>query len=92
MRHRPLSESEQQLSGGTEKKALNEGRAVPNYLQLALPLSQTVACVVCGKPFEVRRRRGRPQKFCSDACRDGQRLRQQAEWNIRARSNLDPQQ
>lgn len=49
--------------------------------QFALPLPQSAACSVCGKPFEVVRQRGRPQIFCGDVCRRIQQQRQMTHWN-----------
>ncbi|MBR0803589.1 hypothetical protein JQ636_08580 [Bradyrhizobium japonicum] len=51
------------------------------FSQLSLPLSQTSACDVCGKPFEVVRRRGRPARFCSDPCRIAQAKAQRSDWS-----------
>jgi hypothetical protein len=49
--------------------------------QLALSLVQSAACQVCSAPFEVTRRRGRPQLFCSDPCRRVQQQQQMLDWS-----------
>jgi predicted nucleic acid-binding Zn ribbon protein len=75
-------ESGQTVSDQTADDLISDGLAPPNYLhQLSLPLSQSTACSVCGTPFEILRRRGRPQQFCSDACRDKQLRQQKARWS-----------
>jgi hypothetical protein len=54
--------------------------AATNNLQARLPLQFAVRCEVCDAPFEIERRKGRPQKFCSDVCRQAQLSAQKAEW------------
>jgi predicted nucleic acid-binding Zn ribbon protein len=53
------------------------------YLQLALPLFGSASCVVCGAPFAIERRRGRPAKFCSDPCREAQLKAQKRAWAMK---------
>lgn len=48
--------------------------------QLSLLLAQPVRCVVCDAPFEITRRRGRPQLFCSPVCRRIQHRAQIESW------------
>jgi hypothetical protein len=75
-------ESDQSVSGGARDDGASAAQEQSVYLhQLSLPLSQSVACVVCGKPFQISRRRGRPQRFCSDACRQVQHRQQKADWS-----------
>lgn len=62
----------------TAAEALDRTNKFP---QLSLPLAQSSACDVCGRPFEVVRRRGRPQRFCSDACRAAQLKAQKSDWS-----------
>lgn len=75
-------ESDQRLTGDARASAAIEGLDRTNkFSQLSLPISQTSACDVCGKPFEVVRRRGRPQRFCSDTCRTAQAKAQRSDWS-----------
>lgn len=59
------------------------------FSQLVLPLPQPVACVVCSNPFEIVRQRGRPQKFCSAACRAAQHKQQKLNWEQARRLKND---
>jgi hypothetical protein len=55
------------------------------YLQALLPLGIKCRCAVCDAPFEILPGRGRPQRFCGDACRRLQIKKQKAAWGERAK-------
>lgn len=82
------SESNQRVSA---KPIVSIDERLPenlNYLpQLILPLRQPASCVVCGAPFEIVRQRGRPEKFCSDACRATQHHTQKITWASQKRKS-----
>jgi hypothetical protein len=81
MMHKNKIESDQLVDDNGCTPAAPDGASRPNCLQqLSLPLSLSIACAVCGNPFEISRRRGRPERFCSDACRGMQHRQQKAEW------------
>jgi hypothetical protein len=54
----------------------------PRQLELLAP-EIARSCDICGAGFVDVKRRGRPQKFCSDGCRIEARDRQKAAWNRR---------
>src|SRR5689334_444077 len=60
------------------------GSCEPNNLQSAqlelLDLSVPRKCAICGAIFEVEKRAGRPERFCSDACRKASATAQQRSW------------
>jgi hypothetical protein len=75
-------QSDQLLGADASTSAASVGVGEQNYLhQLSLPLTQSITCVVCGKPFEISRRRGRPEQFCGDPCRRGQHRQQKSDWS-----------
>jgi len=75
------TESGQSVSDDAGVRLANDDLGASNYLhQLSLPLLQSIACAVCGKPFEISRRRGRPERFCGDVCRGTQHRKQKADW------------
>jgi hypothetical protein len=74
------AESDQLVDNEADAVEARDRASSVNYLQLTLPLSLTVGCAVCGAPFEISRRRGRPERFCSDACRGMQHRQQKAKW------------
>ena len=77
-----VGESDQAVSGDGEIKPHSKRPPPTNILpQLNLPLAQSVACAICGAPFEVVRRRGRPERFCGDECRGVEHRRQKAKWS-----------
>jgi endogenous inhibitor of DNA gyrase (YacG/DUF329 family) len=57
--------------------------------QLSMLLVQSARCAVCGEPFEITRRRGRPQLFCSAACRRIQHRAQIASWAQKQKRDVD---
>ncbi|TQF31717.1 hypothetical protein [Bradyrhizobium sp. UNPA324] len=79
MTARKIFESNQRIASDAARPAALE--AALNSRQLSLPLSQSSACDVCGTPFEIVRRRGRPQRFCSDPCRIAQAKAQRSDWS-----------
>jgi len=75
-------ESDQCLTGDAQAPPALKGLDRTNkFPQLSLPLAQSTSCDVCGKPFEIVRRRGRPQRFCSDPCRIAQAKSQRSDWS-----------
>ncbi|UPJ72791.1 hypothetical protein [Bradyrhizobium sp. 187] len=75
-------ETDQGLTGDAQTSTSIEGLDRTNkFPQLSLPLAQSTSCDVCGKPFEIVRRRGRPQRFCSDPCRTAQAKAQRSDWS-----------
>ena len=75
-------ESDQCLTGDARTSTAVEAIDRTNkFPQLSLPLAQSTSCDVCGKPFEIVRRRGRPQRFCSDPCRVAQAKAQRSDWS-----------
>lgn len=75
-------ESDQCLTGDDQTSTAIEGLDRPiKFPQLSLPLAQSTSCDVCGKPFEIVRRRGRPQRFCSAPCRVAQAKAQRSDWS-----------
>lgn len=76
------SESDQCLTDDASRLSASEPADPTIKLQqLSLQLAQGAACDVCGKPFEIIRRRGRPQRFCGDACRAAQLTAQKRGWS-----------
>lgn len=77
-----MDESDQPLAKPDDEKSADASAPEAIYLhQLSLPLSQSVACSVCGKLFEISRQRGRPQRFCGNDCRQSQHRQQKADWS-----------
>jgi hypothetical protein len=81
-------ESDQCLTGDAPRSTAKTPPGASNILQASLPIAQTVACDVCGAPFEILRRRGRPQRFCSDPCRVAQLTAQKRAWSRSNRSRI----
>lgn len=82
MSARKIVESNHRVSSGASSDRPNIGADESNILrQLSLPIVQATTCIVCGAPFEIRRRRGRPQAFCDDVCRATQLKTQKSDWS-----------
>ena len=63
-----------------KRSKLNHLRFQEGPRQFLLPIVQATRCAVCGTPFEVRRRRGRPERFCSEPCRRVEHQGQKSDW------------
>lgn len=51
-----------------------------------LAFSAPTACVRCGQLFAAVIRIGRPERFCSDPCRQSEAVAQRRDWQVSARS------
>lgn len=51
-----------------------------------LSFSAPTACARCGQLFAAVVRQGRPERFCSDPCRQSEAIAQRRDWQISARA------
>lgn len=52
----------------------------------SLSFSAPTACARCGQLFAAVVRQGRPERFCSDLCRQSEAVAQRRDWQVSARA------